>query len=349
MNDGEGGRHDIEVEPPRLLAASVDRQHSQAPEIQEPEQMGQFEGDWEKANESVDNNNNPPGLGNASPARDQSPRRYGRNRTDTMVFSEAFNVAEDLSKNDEREGGEAQSNEQQHQADVVPSADGSTTEAVMEAPPPPASVSAPEPSPEEHINSTSEIIVSLDEPSDPQLPAESTPSEVKSEVESPVETTTQAPAPLPETTTEIKLSTPASAIVTADTPETPEPVAEGASTHEPVDAVEPEPKAEPTPVSVPEEPAAPAPEASEPQPTTEPESTVVPIDAAEPEPAPADEEKAEEAAPVPETDSTPSEPAEEFTVEKTAVGGEVEKAEEKAEPAAAAPSAEPENVPESAS
>jgi len=59
---------------------------------------------------------------------DQSPRRYGRNRTDTMVFSEAFNVAEELSKGSERELDGAQ------EENSVQSADGTTTQAVLEVP-----------------------------------------------------------------------------------------------------------------------------------------------------------------------------------------------------------------------
>lgn len=145
MSDGEGGRND-DVEPPRLLAASIDRQ--QQPQIQEPqpEQQRELEGEND-AGEWSERAKSPPGLGGASPARDQSPRRYGRNRTDTMVFSEAFNVAEDLAKGDDQEGdGEnrnasgdgdinrAGTGQDGLHADVVESTDGTTAEAVLEAP-----------------------------------------------------------------------------------------------------------------------------------------------------------------------------------------------------------------------
>ena len=334
-NSGEGGRHEIEVEPPRLLAASVDRQHLRPPEIQEPPQISQFEGGWEKANENVDNHN-PPGLGDASPVRDQSPRRYGRNRTDTMVFSEAFNVTEELSKSDERDGAR-QSNDQ-HQTDVVTLADGPTTEAVSEAPPLSDSLSVPEQSPEEQINSPSEIIVSLDEPSVTQLPAESAPSEVKPEVGPPVENTTKAT--LPETTNEIKLSTPPSIVVTAGAPETPEPVTEGASTYERVDVAEPKTEVDVETETISDDTTT-APEAPEPKPITDPELIVEPADMSKTAAAPAGEGKAEEVASVSAANSTPSE----STLDKTAVGEDAEKAGEKEEPFAAA-SAETEKSPE---
>lgn len=95
----EGTRGDVDTEPPRLLAAAVDPQrslnHNQTgvPQVESGGDLGP--GDWGKADE------NPRGL--SSPARDHSPRRYGRSRTDTMVFSEAFNVAEELAKGEKKE------------------------------------------------------------------------------------------------------------------------------------------------------------------------------------------------------------------------------------------------------
>lgn len=86
------------MEPPRLLAASVDRQRGfNQNQMSHQVELGSGLGteDWGKVDE------NPPGLG--SPARDHSPRRYGRSRTDTMVFSEAFNVAEELAKGEKKE------------------------------------------------------------------------------------------------------------------------------------------------------------------------------------------------------------------------------------------------------
>ncbi|KAG1733476.1 Mob1/phocein [Suillus lakei] len=85
---GKKGR-DEDVEPPRLLAAAVnpprEREDQNAPtaeEAQPPHIRGK----------------SPPGLPSDSQIGTDSPRRLGRNRTDTMVFSEAYNVAEELAK-----------------------------------------------------------------------------------------------------------------------------------------------------------------------------------------------------------------------------------------------------------
>ncbi|KAL1682929.1 Mob1/phocein [Schizophyllum commune] len=64
---------EAEVEPPRVLPP---RQHHEPPTL-----------DMNARERS------PPGLGGA-----ESPRKFGRNRTDTMVFSEAQSVAEELSR-----------------------------------------------------------------------------------------------------------------------------------------------------------------------------------------------------------------------------------------------------------
>ncbi|KAL1712790.1 Mob1/phocein [Schizophyllum commune] len=64
---------EAEVEPPRVLPP---RQHHEPPTL-----------DVNARERS------PPGLGGA-----ESPRKFGRNRTDTMVFSEAQSVAEELSR-----------------------------------------------------------------------------------------------------------------------------------------------------------------------------------------------------------------------------------------------------------
>ena len=294
--------------------------------------MSRFEGGWEKANDSIDNN--PPGLSNASSMRDQSPRRYGRSRTDTMVFSEAFNITEELSKSDERD--RAGQSDDQHPADVVTSANRPTTEAVSETPPSDPDLIGPE----GYIISLSAI--SLDDPPVRQLPVESMPSEIKPNVGSPTESTT--PAPLSETTNGFKPSTPASTAVTTDAPETSEPVAEGTSTHERVDVAEPKTEVE---VEAMPDDTTTAPEASEPKPTTNSGPMVEPTDTSKPAPAPADEGKAEEGVSVPATDSTLSEPANESTLDKTTVAEEAEGAGEKAEHVA--PSAETEKLVEASS
>ena len=158
--------------------------------------------------------------------------------------------------------------------------------------------------------------MSLDEPSVTLLPVQSTPSEVKPEVGPPVENTTKAT--LPETTNEIKLSTPPSVVVAADAPKTPELVTEGASTHEHVDVAEPK-----TEVEVEAETetllddTTTTPEVSEPKSTTDPELIVGPADIPETAPAPTGEEKQRlQVTSVSAADSTPSEPAKESTLDK---------------------------------
>ncbi|KIJ63119.1 hypothetical protein HYDPIDRAFT_113683 [Hydnomerulius pinastri MD-312] len=91
-HDGRG--RDEEVEPPRLLAAAVhppaaNFQHNELPtERAPPDHQVNAQG------------RSPVGIDNPSPVGTDSPRRLGRSRTDTMVFSEAFQVAEELVKGD---------------------------------------------------------------------------------------------------------------------------------------------------------------------------------------------------------------------------------------------------------
>lgn len=87
---GRKGR-DEDVEPPRLLAAAV-----HPPRKQEDQNAHTVE----QAQPSNVREKSPPGLCSDSPIGTDSPRRLGRNRTDTMVFSEAYNVAEELTKGD---------------------------------------------------------------------------------------------------------------------------------------------------------------------------------------------------------------------------------------------------------
>ncbi|KAI8969426.1 Mob1/phocein [Trametes punicea] len=69
------------VEPPRLMGASL-----------EPRRY--FEGGGLR----TDRGKSPPGP--AGQTRNESPRKFGRARTDTMVYSEAYSVAEELAKGD---------------------------------------------------------------------------------------------------------------------------------------------------------------------------------------------------------------------------------------------------------
>ena len=98
--DGRGDdRREIDVQPPRLLAAAVDPQGERDRDnLQSQQRLGPA---WEHPLPRSPGRS-PPGLG-PEPGRD-SPRRFGRNRTDTMVFSEASGVVEELAKtNGERE------------------------------------------------------------------------------------------------------------------------------------------------------------------------------------------------------------------------------------------------------
>lgn len=85
---GRKGR-DEDVEPPRLLAAAVnpprEREDQNAPTAEQAQPPNARE-------------KSPPGLSSDSPISTDSPRRLGRNRTDTMVFSEGYNIAEELAK-----------------------------------------------------------------------------------------------------------------------------------------------------------------------------------------------------------------------------------------------------------
>ncbi|EMD31873.1 hypothetical protein CERSUDRAFT_119153 [Gelatoporia subvermispora B] len=82
---------DGDVEPPRLLGASIDprKERERGPWLAQPEEYGR------------ERDRSPPGP--AGHERNESPRKLGRSRTDTMVFSEAVSVAEELSKADASE------------------------------------------------------------------------------------------------------------------------------------------------------------------------------------------------------------------------------------------------------
>ncbi|KAG1771939.1 Mob1/phocein, partial [Suillus placidus] len=83
---GRKGR-DEDVEPPRLLAAAVNPPREREDQNAPTAEQAQLPNVREKS---------PPGLSSDSSIGTDSPRRLGRNRTDTMVFSEAYNVAEEL-------------------------------------------------------------------------------------------------------------------------------------------------------------------------------------------------------------------------------------------------------------
>ncbi|KAK0473751.1 mps one binder kinase activator-like 4 [Armillaria novae-zelandiae] len=80
---------DAEVQPPRLMAAGVDRSLEA-----EAIHRDKVEEDWISTG-GRPKSKSPPGL------RNESPRKFGRNRTDTMIHSEAASVAEELAKEEE--------------------------------------------------------------------------------------------------------------------------------------------------------------------------------------------------------------------------------------------------------
>ncbi|KII92856.1 hypothetical protein PLICRDRAFT_37654, partial [Plicaturopsis crispa FD-325 SS-3] len=73
------GRNDADVSPPRLQAAAIDPL-----------------GERERRHSAQD-----AGVGEWAAAGSESPRKVGRNRTDTMVFSEAYSIAGELAKQDD--------------------------------------------------------------------------------------------------------------------------------------------------------------------------------------------------------------------------------------------------------
>lgn len=93
------------MQPPRLLAAAVDPQGDRERERElshgQEQEAGSSDQQWDPANLSVVQNvrsksKSPPGLGS------DSPRRLGRNRTDTMVFSDAHIAIEELAKAEDK-------------------------------------------------------------------------------------------------------------------------------------------------------------------------------------------------------------------------------------------------------
>lgn len=119
-NERAEGRRDIDVQPPRLLAAAVDPQRerkqrggvreagsSRDEDWDQPRASGSGSGSGSGNDRVKEKSQSPPGLGR--PSGNESPRKFGRNRTDTMVFSEAFSVVEELSRAEEEANTRGQS------------------------------------------------------------------------------------------------------------------------------------------------------------------------------------------------------------------------------------------------
>ncbi|TFK68541.1 Mob1/phocein [Pluteus cervinus] len=81
-----------DVQPPRLLGAALDPQGERSRTIQLATKPFGDQDSSSGATIERPKGTSPPGLGS------DSPRKYGRHRTDTMVFSEAANVAGELAK-----------------------------------------------------------------------------------------------------------------------------------------------------------------------------------------------------------------------------------------------------------
>ncbi|KAI0336836.1 Mob1/phocein [Cubamyces sp. BRFM 1775] len=84
------------VEPPRLMGASLDPRKDAEPSREEGGSGTAWPG--QEGSLRADRGKSPPGP--AGQTRNESPRKFGRARTDTMVYSEAFSVAEELAKGD---------------------------------------------------------------------------------------------------------------------------------------------------------------------------------------------------------------------------------------------------------
>ncbi|OCH93365.1 Mob1/phocein [Obba rivulosa] len=175
--------HDADVEPPRLLAAALDPQRER--------ERSQWLAQTDEAGR--DREGSPPGP--AGRERNESPRKMGRSRTDTMVFSEAFAAAEELSKADvfEAEPPQPPTEQTSTQVDVsagevVDQSEPSTSEAAPEKPDAtqePVEVEAPA-APESDI---------ADEVADAHVDLEATAEQIVEEIATDEHLSSEIPAP----------------------------------------------------------------------------------------------------------------------------------------------------------
>ena len=86
---------DMDVQPPRLLGASIlprpTGDDARQPILDPPDD------DWEHA-KARENSSSPPGLDHHHQSGDESPRKVGRNRTDTMIYNDPAFVTDAMSK-----------------------------------------------------------------------------------------------------------------------------------------------------------------------------------------------------------------------------------------------------------
>ncbi|KAF8886774.1 Mob1/phocein [Infundibulicybe gibba] len=115
-------RRDMDVQPPRLLAAAVDPQGDRNRQASAPHDDASSNMKWTPAlsGSQRESSSSPPAPGS------ESPRKFGRSRTDTMIFNEAevLHVAEELAKSNDEPA-----NPPTASTDVVPPSDDSNTEA----------------------------------------------------------------------------------------------------------------------------------------------------------------------------------------------------------------------------
>lgn len=129
--------HGRDVPAPRLLSASLDPSHSSQILHQEPEPSLSIPPS-QHLNVDIDSRS-PPGL-----AAEGSPRRMGRNRTDTMVPSEASSIMEELAARMAETPAELSLDADD---DVVPSLPTARPPAEEDPSPPPSEEPTPEAKP----------------------------------------------------------------------------------------------------------------------------------------------------------------------------------------------------------
>ncbi|KDQ60412.1 hypothetical protein JAAARDRAFT_32814 [Jaapia argillacea MUCL 33604] len=199
--DEDGGRGEVrgrsaDVDPPRLLGAALD------PQKERERDMERAAGAGVNAQRELGLGRTPsPSIG-LSPAsgivRGESPRKMGRNRTDTMVFSEAVSVAEELAK------GEVEP----YEVPVdIPSVTVSADPSAPAEPVPPIEADLEEPKEQEKESEPVLLEIFAPEPSEPFIETEPAEPEEEDEVpgsppSEPLEIEEPTPAPEPTTSSE---------------------------------------------------------------------------------------------------------------------------------------------------
>lgn len=193
-SQGDGAGPQQEVEPPRLLGAALDPHKGQEEvgEKEEPDSKQDF------VELSLESNNEGSSDLLRSPAGPDGQRR--RNRTDTMIFSEAVNIAEDLAKAQTEEELEASTSlteippieeavEVPFISEVTPSTDDANTEPIDPSPEP------TDDTPADELEEIPLPAVMDSEPAVPEDSGEESDEEVVPEEEIPDPAVAEPPAP----------------------------------------------------------------------------------------------------------------------------------------------------------